>query len=659
MPFDLANATTESVAAEVERAISEADAIVAGAVAAGAPRSVESTLLPLDAAAGVISEAMGGAGFMAYVHSDAEVRAAGHAASERLERWAVDLPFDPAVAAAVTELAATPEAAALTGERARLLEFTVRDIRNAGHELSPEAREEVRAAMARLVEIGVRFNQHIAEVSDAMIVAEDDLEGMPDEYRAGLAREDDGRYRITMAYPDVVPFFENARRRDRRQALTRLFNNRAADTNRELLAEAVALRERVAELFGRPSWAHHTMDEKMAHDPETVDGFFDDLVPALTKKATGEIAVMAERLAADEAGDDDLQSWDLRYYDTQLRRTEYGVDGHEVAAYLPLEQVLDGLLTITAEVFGVRYEPLPDEPVWHPDVRSYAIVDPATDAPIAVVHMDLHPREGKFSHAAAFTLVPGRRLPDGSYRTPVSAIVANLTKPTAERPSLLLHDEVVTLFHEFGHILHQTLTTAETVRFSGTSTERDFVEAPSQIMEHWCWRPEVLARFANHHETGAPIPTELVDQLVAARDLNVALFTLRQVQFGVLDMGLHGPRRADDGTAPDGSRDLDAILRRSERVGLFDHVDGTFFPASFGHLLGGYDAGYYGYLWAKVYGDDMFSRFAADGVTDPAVGRAYRTAILERGGSRPATEMLEEFLGRAPSNEAFLAELGL
>ena len=232
--------------------------------------------------------------------------------------------------------------------------------------------------MARLVEIGVRFNQHIAEVTDEMLVAEADLAGLPDEYRAGLARDDDGRYRITMAYPDVVPFLENARSRARRQELTRLFNNRAADTNRALLAEAVALRERIAELFGQPSWAHHTMDEKMAHDPETVDGFYDDLVPALTKKATDEIAVMAERLAADE-GDDDLQSWDLRYYDTQLRRTEYGVDGHEVATYFPLERVLDGLLTITAEVFGVRYEPLPDEPVWHPDVRSYAIVDPASD----------------------------------------------------------------------------------------------------------------------------------------------------------------------------------------------------------------------------------------------------------------------------------------
>ena len=255
--------------------------------------------------------------------------------------------------------------------------------------------------------------------------------------------------------------------------------------------------------------------------------------------------------------------------------------------------------------------------------------------------MDLHPREGKFSHAAAFDLVPGRRLPDGTYRTPVSAIVANFTKPTAERPSLLLHDEVVTFFHEFGHVLHQTLTKAETVRFSGTNTERDFVEAPSQIMEHWCWRPEVLGRFARHHETGEPIPAELVDQLVAARDLNVGVAQrCARSSSALLDMGLHGPRRPEDGTA---ARRRPRPRRHPApgrgRWPCFAPRDGTFFAGSFGHLLSGYDAGYYGYLWSKVYGDDMFSRFAADGRHRPRRRRARTApAILERGGSCTATD---------------------
>ena len=324
-----------------------------------------------------------------------------------------------------------------------------------------------------------------------------------------------------------------------------------------------------------------------------------------------------------------------------------------MAAYFPLERVVDGLLEITGEVFGLEYRRITDAEVWHPDVVTYAIHDADSGDELAVFHMDLHPRDGKFSHAAAFDVVPGRRLPDGTYRRPVSAIVANLTKPTADRPSLLQHNEVVTLFHEFGHVLHQTLTRAELARFSGTNTETDFVEAPSQIMEHWTWNASVLARFARHHETGEPIPEELVSKLVAARDLNVGLTNLRQIQFGVLDMALHGPGDDKDLDA------IDAIHRRAVEVSLLPYHEGTFFPASFGHLLSGYDAGYYGYLWSEVFGDDMFSRFEAEGVTNDAVGRAYRREILERGGSLDADEMLRNFLGREPNNQAFLRKLGI
>jgi thimet oligopeptidase len=656
--FDVANATAESVAAATDQAIAAADAIVAAAIAPGATRSVRATLLPLDAARGVIADAQGSAGFMAIVHSDRAVRAAGHAATERLEHWVVDQPFDPQVAVAVKELAATDEAGALTGELEMLLRATERDVRKAGHDLAPEAGAEVHAAMARLVEIGVRFNQHLGELTDELVVDQQDLDGLPDEYRQRLAVHDDGRARITMAHPDVLPFLENARNRERRHELCRMFENRAADTNTALLAEAVALRERVAELFGQPSWAHHVMDETMAQRPEAVEDFYARLVPALTAKAAAEIAVMADRLEDDE-GTDDVQLWDWRYYDNQLRTTEYGVDNQAVTAYFPLQQVLDGLFEITGEVFGLEYRPVNDAPVWHPDVRTFSIVDRATRLPIAVVHMDLHPRDGKFGHFAAFDVVRGRRLLDGTHRTPVSAIVANFTKPTTDSPSLLAHDEVVTLFHEFGHVLHQTLTRAETARYSGSNTERDFVEAPSQIMEHWCWQPDVLARIARHHATGAPMPPELIEQLIAARDLDIAIVTLRQIQFGVLDMGLHGPRDPQDQPLPDGSRDLDAILRRAESISMFAHVDGTFMPGAFGHLFAGYDAGYYGYLWSKVYGDDMFSRFRVAGITNPDIGHEYRAKILEPGGGRPATAMLEDFLGRPPDDAAFLAPLGV
>jgi Zn-dependent oligopeptidase len=291
-----------------------------------------------------------------------------------------------------------------------------------------------------------------------------------------------------------------------------------------------------------------------------------------------------------------------------------------------------------------------DPDVWHPEVRLFAIHDAAGGEELSHFYLDLFPREGKYGHAAEFPLIMSRRLEDESYQNPVCAMVANFTKPTAAAPSLLQHGEVETLFHEFGHVLHQNLGRTELARFAGTSVERDFVEAPSQIMQHWVWRADVLRRFARHHETGEPIPDRLVEQLVAARQLNVAVHQLRQLQYGWWDQTMHGT---------ESEIDLDRVLREGARLGLMPFHEGTFSLASFGHLMGGYDAAYYGYMWSEVFGDDMFSRFEEEGVTNPDVGMAYRREVLEKGGSVDADEMLTRFLGREPDNTAFLRKLGI
>ena len=641
----------EQVTNLTEEAITEADELVAALVQAP-ERTWETTMATLDAITDRLERAFGVGPFMAYVHDDEGVRTAAREAEERLQQWGVELMFRDDLYAAVSTYAETEEAADLEGEKARLLEFTLRDLRRAGHELEAEVRAEVKQLTQRLVELGVAFEQNISDHKDALVVTPDDLEGLPESYLDGLAAgEEEGTLKVTLAYPDVIPFMENARRRDLREELSFKFNTRAVEANRPILEEAVRIRARIAELFEHASWAHYQLEERMAKEPEAVEAFYADLVPPLTSAARAEIDEMTTLLAGDtEDSDAVLQVWDWRYYDTQLRRQRYGVDPNEVAEYFPLESVLEGLLTITGDVFGLDYEQV-ERDVWHRDVRSYAVRNRGDGELIAHFHMDLFPRENKYSHAAAFPLVPGRRQDDGSYQRPVAAIVANFTKPSSTRPSLLQHNEVETLFHEFGHILHQVLTRAELVRFAGSATERDFVEAPSQIMEHWTWRPEVLATFARHYQTGEPIPESLVKSMVEARNLNVALSNLRQVQYGMLDMGLHGPGGA--------SADLDEVHRRATAVSLLPFHEGTFFPASFGHMLGGYDAGYYGYLWSEVYGDDMFSRFEDEGVTDPAVGADYRRAILEAGGSRDGMDLLKEFLGREPSNAAFLRKLGI
>jgi Zn-dependent oligopeptidase len=263
--------------------------------------------------------------------------------------------------------------------------------------------------------------------------------------------------------------------------------------------------------------------------------------------------------------------------------------------------------------------------------------------------MDLYPRPNTFGHAAAFTLRGGRVLPDGTYQAPVSAIVANFTKPTADSPSLLRHTEVVTFFHEFGHILHQTLTRARYLEFSGSSTERDFVEAPSQMLEHWVWDRDVLRRFSRHHKTGEPLPDHLLDAMIRAKNVSSGIATLRQLFFARIDFAYHSPGFDGDTTA---------TLRQLYPITGFPYPENTHFQSGFGHLFG-YDAGYYGYLWSRVFGDDMFTRFESAGVLDTATGLEYRQKILERGGSVDGDELVRDFLGREPNSDAFLRELGL
>ena len=647
--FDYTQVTAPGITNDLEVALIEADRLVTGVVDPGTERTYDNILAPLNQIEDLLVRTYGRTAFMGYVHTDKEVRDAGNAAEERIQKWAVELVFRPDFYRAIKAYSNSADAAGLTGERRRMLDFLLRDLRKAGHELDEESRAEVKKLTERLVELGVLFQRNIDEHQDHLLVTRSDLEGMPESYIEGLEAGDiEGTLKVTMAYPDVVPFMENSPRRDLRQELSRKFNSRAVAPNRPLLEEAIAARQRIAEIFSQPSWAHHQLEEKMAKSPEAVRSFYASLLPGLTEIGQTELGKLTEMLRSD-GFDGELQGYDFRYYDTQLRRRDYGVDPTEVAAHFPLQQVLDGMLELTGEVFGLRYRKV-DRPSWHPDVLAYAIVDDATGEEIAHFFMDLFPREGKFSHAAAFPLIPGRRLDDASYQKPLAAIVANFTKPGAERPSLLQHQEVETFFHEFGHILHQTLTKAELTKFSGTSTEGDFVEAPSQIMENWTWQPQVLARFARHYQTGQPIPPELVSQLTAAKNLNIALLTLRQAQFGLLDMWMHDE-------SP--QKDLDDIHLRSTQVSLLPVHPDTFYPASFGHLLGGYDAGYYGYLWSEVYGDDMWSRFEKEGVANPSVGADYRREILERGGSRDGMEHLRAFLGREPNNEAFLRKLGM
>ena len=653
MIYDYSTVTAETVTSEADAALARADELVERAVAPTDDPSFAGTLELLELAGAEISVGYGRSAFMAHVHPDAAVRDAGQSAEERMNKWRVAILFRDDVYRSISAFAATEDAEALTGERKRLLEHWLRDLRRAGHELPPEPRAELEALRSRLVELEVAFQRNINEYRDWIEVDRQGLSGLPDDYVERLRPGDrEGTFRVSLDYPELHPFMEQADDRALREELFRKSWNQAAEQNRPLLEEAIQVRRRIADLLGYATWADYAMELRMASNPDRVRGFYADLVPPLEAAAREEIAELRELAAADGLSGE-IQPWDWLYYDTRLSRGRFGVDKNEVSGYLELDAVMAGMFDLTGEVFGLDYREVKDPMVWHPSVRLYEIADRESGEQLARFYTDLFPREGKYGHAAAFPLVIEHQRPDGGRVVPVSAIVANFAPPSGDRPSLLTHGphgQIETLWHEFGHVLHMSLSQARYVRFSGAETEWDFVEAPSQIMEHWVWQPEVLARFARHFRDGSPIPAELVERMRSARWINVGLRATRQVFFGTMDLALH---------AVEGSPDLDAAIRDSYRVTQLPYPEGTFMLSGFGHLMGGYDAGYYGYLWAEVIGDDMWGRFASEGITSPDVGREYRRNVLEPNGSKPGDELVHSFLGRPASIEGYLRLRGL
>jgi len=387
----------------------------------------------------------------------------------------------------------------------------------------------------------------------------------------------------------------------------------------------------------------------MARTPERVAAFHDQLFGPLQALATVEYAAMSHRLAGD-TGSRELRTWDVPYYDKRIRAEEHGVDADEVSAYLTLEAVVEGMLELCQLVFGLRFVEAVEPQAWHPEVRLFEVRDSRSGRHLGWFYTDLHPRPGKFGHAMAWPVRFARRRPDGAREGGISALLANVPRPTPDGPALLRHDDVVTLFHEFGHVLHEVIGMNAWYGTSMDALEDDFPEAVSQIMENWAWQPAILRRVSRHHRTGDPMPADLAERLAASRNVNLGSRYLGSFgAYGDFDLRIHAPEPVD----------LDDAMRKADAIRLLPSNEGTFWPASFAHLMGGYDAGYYGYLWSLVYGDDLWSRFEAEGIVSPDVGAAYRREILEPGSSRDAEALVEAFLGRPSTNAAFLRRTGI
>lgn len=571
-------------------------------------------------------------------HADEHVRAAGREAEPEVDRRMTAIWLNPKIAAAVSS--ASPWFDALPPPHARLLRETKRDFRRGGLELSPEKQTRLRALNDEITRVGQEFSRAIDEGRDEVQVPEASLADLPEDYRARHPATN-GHVAISTDYPDYFPFVIHSADRQTARALSTLFSNRGGQANVDRLEKLLELRQEKAHLLGYASWADFALEPKMAETSINVRAFLSKLSHAIRPKAEEEYAMLCEeheRLLGKVDGR--LYPVDHLYLEEKARARRFALDARELTPYFPLNQVLDGIFGLAKTLYGVAFKEV-SAPRWDEAVRTFDLMDGSR--PIARAYLDLFPRPAKFGHAAMFGV---RARHDRSSALPQAALVCNFAPPTPSTPSLLTHDEVVTLFHEFGHLLHHLLTQSPLTSFAGTRTVHDYVELPSQLFEEWAWRRESLDLFARHYRSGARLPDDIFAALIASRSFGRALGTLRQVTLSTLDLELHSRPSPLDSTA--------LVRELQNDIGLFRYVEGTHFQGSFGHLVG-YDAGYYGYQWALSLARDALTRFDREGYLNAAVAHDYRQAILAPGGSRDEARQLEDFLGRPHSPEAYIA----
>jgi thimet oligopeptidase len=458
---------------------------------------------------------------------------------------------------------------------------------------------------------------------------------------------------VTFHYTVVM---ENAKKEATRKKLMIIHDNLAREENVPLLQKVVELRDKIADKLGYTSWADFQIELKMAKKAETARKFCEDLKVGLQPKFDAEIEEF-RKLKVRETGDPEakIHVWDWRYYSNLLKKERYTVDAEALRVYFPYDKTLTGMFDIYQRIFGLKFNRVEPPEQWCEGLQLFAVSDVVTGEPLGLFYLDMFPREGKYNHFAQFTIIDGKLLPDGTYQRPTVALVCNFPPPSADKPSLLSHQEVETLFHEFGHAMHSLLTRARYSRFSGTSVPRDFVEAPSQMLENWVWDKKVLDSFAaDYRDPSKKIPTEVMAKLKEAKLATIGTFYRRQLSFALLDLALHTEIKAGSG------KNCVEIANGVLNSVFLPVPEDTAFVAFFGHLMG-YDAGYYGYAWADAIAADMATVFekSPDGYFDGKAGRRLREEVYAVGDSRDVNVSIEKFLGRPRSLEPFLKEIGI
>ncbi|MCP3142739.1 M3 family metallopeptidase [Pyxidicoccus xibeiensis] len=611
-----------------EEAMAAARAGIARLKSLRPPFVVRDVLELYDESMAALDDASSRASVVRHAHPEAAMREASEAAEQALETLGNDIRMDRGVYDVLASLDLSGEDAATR----KWMEKVLRDFRRAGVDRDEATRTRVKELQEELVRIGQEFSRNMLQDTRTGSLPPSALDGLPDDYVRAHPPGPDGMVRITTDYPDIIPFMTYSRDAKSREQMWRLFRMRGHPSNADVLQRMVARRHELATLLGYRNWAAYATEDKMIRDEKAAADFIEKISNAAGARMERDYAMLLERKRRDVPGAQKVDPWDQAYLEDRVKAEQFAFDSQVVRPYYEYTRVKQGMLDLTARLFGVTYRKVPDAAVWHPDVEAYDVLEGT--ALRGRFYLDMHPREDKYKHAAQFTLTSGksgRRLPEG-------VLICNFPRPGTE-PALLQHDDVETFLHEFGHLLHHIFGGhTRWAGVSGVRTEWDFVEAPSQMLEEWARDTASLQTFARHYQTGEPIPAEVVERMRRAEEFGKGLWVRQQMYYAALSLELY--RREPS------SVDATALVRELQsKYTPFPYVEGTYFHLSFGHLEG-YSSNYYTYMWSLVIAKDLFTVFQQKGMLDPAPAQAYRRKVLEPGGSDDAARLVHAFLGR-------------
>ena len=627
--------------------------------------SWDGLVLALDELGARLGQAWSPVSHLNAVCNSAELRAAYEACLPKLSEYWTEIGQNQPLFQAYQKLAESPAAAGFDVAQKTILEHALRDFRLSGIDLLAEQQTRYGEIQMKLSELASKFSNQLLDATQAWtkhVSDEAALDGLTDSAKAQMKQAAEAKgldgWLISLEFPSYFAVMTYANDRALRAEVYAAYCTRASDQgpnagkndNGPVMNEILALRQELAKLLGFGNYAELSLASKMAESTEQVLSFLRDL--GMRGKPFAEQDLRELQAFASEQGCSDLQSWDVGYYSEKLREQRYSISQEILRAYFPIDKVLTGLFAIVEKLYGIQIKELTGFDTWHPDVRLFEITENGQH--VGRFFFDLYARANKRGGAWMDGARDKRRSADGTLISPVANLVCNFTPAVGNKPALLTHDEVTTLFHEFGHGLHHLLTRVEHAGASGINgVAWDAVELPSQFMENWCWEPDGLALISGHFETGEPLPQDLLDKMLAAKNFQSGLMMVRQIEFSLFDFELHA-------THGDGRSVLDVLEGIREEVSVLRPPAYNRFPNSFAHIFaGGYAAGYYSYKWAEVLSADAFSKFEEEGVFNSATGQAFREAILARGGSQAPMVLFVDFRGREPSIDALLRHLGL